>query len=247
MTTAVATDARLTEREQRWQQKPALRQIYRHLYRRMQAACVAGPTLEIGGGSGIFKAFAPGTITTDVIPGPWLDLVADAQRLPFADASFANLVMFDVLHHLESPSHFFTEATRVLKPGGRLVMVEPAITLLSWPFYHFIHEEDVDLGADPLTAREPSPGRDPFAANQAIPTLLMGKYRDRFAAAFPSLKRLRCDWLSLWAFPLSGGFKPWSAIPSVLVTPVLWIEDLLAPLIGRVAGFRMMIVFEKTA
>src|SRR4051812_32449670 len=145
MSATVAADTRILERERRWQEKPALRQIYHHLYRRMQAACVPGPTLEIGGGSGIFKAFAPDTITTDVIPGPWLDLVADAQRLPFAGASFANLVMFDVLHHIESPRHFFTEAMRVLKGGGRLVMVEPAITPLSWPFYHFIHEEAVDL------------------------------------------------------------------------------------------------------
>jgi hypothetical protein len=58
---------------------------------------------------------------------------------------------------------------------------------------------------------------------------------------------MRCDWLSLFAYPLSGGFQPWSAIPRALVTPVLWIEDLLAPVIGRLAGFRMMIVFEKIA
>jgi SAM-dependent methyltransferase len=213
----------------------------------MQAACVPGPTLEIGGGSGVFKAFAPGTVTTDVLPGPWLDLVADAQRLPFADASFANLVMFDVLHHIESPSHFFTEAARILRPGGRLVMVEPAITPVSWPFYRFIHDEAVDLAADPLSAREPSAGRDPFTANQAIPTLLMGRHRARLAAAFPALKLRRCDWLSLFAYPLSGGFKPWSAIPRALVAPVLWLEDLLAPLVGRLAGFRMMIVFDRTS
>jgi len=41
--------------------------------------------------------------------------------------------------------------------------------------------------------------------------------------------------------------KPSLSLPRALVTPVLWIEDLLAPVIGRLAGFRMMIVFEKAA
>jgi SAM-dependent methyltransferase len=240
-------DSRMAERDRLWREKPALRHIYRHLYRRMEAACVSGPTLEIGGGSGIFKQFAPETVTTDIIPAPWLDLVADAQRLPFGDASFANIVMFDVLHHVEYPRHFFAEATRVLAPGGRLIMVEPAITPVSWAFYNFMHEEDVDMFADPLKDGAPSRGRDPFVANQAIPTLLFGRDRARFAEAFPHLRVTCRQWASFVAYPLSGGFKPWSAIPKWLVAPVLWLEDLVAPVIGRIAAFRQFVVIEKNS
>jgi len=241
-----AVDHRLTERDRLWREKPALRRVYQHLYARMRAACVPGATLEIGGGSGIFKEFAPDTITTDIIAAPWLDLVADAQCLPFADGRFANIVMFDVLHHIEYPRHFFTEALRVLQPGGRLIMVEPAITPVSWPFYHFLHQEDVDLGADPLREGQPSSARDPFHANQAIPSLLVGSHSGRLAALFPNFSLRRREWMSLIAYPLSGGFKSWSAIPSWLVPAVLWIEDLLSPLLGRLWAFRLLIVFEKT-
>ena len=94
-----------------------------------------GPTLEVGGGSGNFKLFAPDTVSSDILPAPWLDLVCDAQRLPFADASFANIVMVDVLHHIGSPLRFLKEAARVLRPGGRLIFCEPAITPLSGLFY----------------------------------------------------------------------------------------------------------------
>jgi hypothetical protein len=51
----------------------------------------------------------------------------------------------------------------------------------------------------------------------------------------------------LFAYPLSGGFKPWSLIPQALVRPVLALEDALLPVLGPVMGFRLLIVIEKQA
>jgi len=65
----------------------------------------------------------PAVVSTDILPAPWLDALADAQRLPFAAASFDNIEMFDVLHHLDQPRMFLQEAERVLRRGGRIVMV----------------------------------------------------------------------------------------------------------------------------
>ncbi len=247
MNKKATVDGRIAEHGRQWRQKPALRDIYLDLYRRMAAELTPGKTLEIGGGAGIFKEYAPDVVTTDILPAPWLDLVADAQFLPFGPASFDNIVMFDVLHHIEFPRRFFAEAARVLRPGGRIIMVEPAITPVSWPFYHWIHAEPVDLGADPLREGNPDPARDAFEANQAIPSRLVGRDRARFAAAFPKFTIKRCQWLSLLAYPLSGGFQPWSLIPRGLVAPVLRLENLLAPVLGRIFGFRLLIVIEKRA
>ncbi len=242
-----AVDARIAEHGRRWREKPALRDIYLDLYRRMAAELVAGTTLEIGGGAGIFKEYAPDVVTTDVLAAPWLDLVADAQFLPVGPATFDNIVMFDVLHHIEFPRRFLSEAARVLRPGGRIIMVEPAITPLSWPFYRWLHPEPVDLSADPLREGRPSASRDAFDANQAIPTRLIGRDRRRLLAAFPEFTIRRRRWLSLFAYPLSGGFQNWCLIPRRLVAPVLWLEDRLAPLLGRLLGFRLLIVIEKRA
>ena len=242
---ATVTSDRMAERERIWTAKPALRHVYNHLFARMRAACVSGAILEVGGGTGSFKAFVPETVSTDVVASPRLDVIADAQRLPFAGGTFANIAMCDVLHHVEFPRKFLAEAARILPPGGRLIMAEPAITPLSWPFYRFFHEEPVDMGADPLVNGEAAADRDPFSSNQAIPTLLVGKYRDQLTDAFPDLRLMRCEWLSLLAYPLSGGFKSWCAIPKSLVAPALWVEDLLTPFVGRLAGFRMVIVFER--
>lgn len=240
-------DGRIAEHGRQWRQKPALRDIYLDLYRRMAAQLTPGTTLEIGGGAGIFKDYAPDVITTDILAAPWLDLVADAQALPFAPASFDNIVMFDVLHHIEFPRRFLAEAERILRPGGRIIMVEPGISPVSGVFYRWMHPEPVDMRADPLQDGTPDPERDAFEANQAIPTLLSGRDCARFQAAFPAFRVVQRCWLSLFAYPLSGGFKPWSLIPHALVAPVLWLEDRLAPLLGWLMGFRLLIVIEKRA
>jgi SAM-dependent methyltransferase len=240
-----AVDGRIAEHSRQWHKKPALRDIYVDLYRRMAAHRSHGPTLEIGGGSGIFKEFAPDTVVTDILSAPWLDLVADAQALPFRPGSFANIVMFDVLHHVEFPRRFFGEAERILTPGGRIIMVEPAITPVSWPFYRFVHPEPVRMNEDPLRDGAPDKARDAFDANQAIPSLLFGKYRTDFARAFPRFRLIVKQHLSLFAYPLSGGFKPWSLIPQAVVKPMLALEDALAPVLGGLMGFRLLAVIEK--
>jgi SAM-dependent methyltransferase len=240
-------DARLAERERQWRRKPALRAVYTDLYRRMTTATVPGLTLEVGAGISAFKEFVPRSITSDISFAPWLNVVVDAEYLPFRDGSLANIVMFDVLHHLSAPAMFFAEAGRVLRPGGRVVMVEPAITVGSWPFYRFFHEEPVRWCTDPLAETSSDRHHDPWDANQAIPTLLFIRQRDRFTAEFPALALLRVEWLSLFAYPLTGGFKAWSLLPSAIVQPLLRIEDRLMHVLGPLMAFRLMAVIERRA
>ncbi len=228
-----------------WMRKPALRAVYADVYRRIAAACRRGRTLEIGGGSGNFKDFAPDVVSTDVQFAPWLDAVCDAHRLPFADAAFDNVVMFDVLHHLDRPLRFLEDAARVLRPGGRLVTAEPAITPVSGIFYRHFHPEPVDMTADPLAPGEPDPGRDPYESNQAIPTLLLGRDRARLAARVPALRLVRGERFALFAYPLSGGFRRWSLIPGALVPPVLALERMLGPVLAPLMAFRLLAVFER--
>lgn len=243
------TDVKLLEHRELWERKPALRAVYTDCYRRMVSACKPGRTLELGGGPGNFKSFSGGAqvdvISTDIVFTPWLDAVCDGHYLPFADATFDNIAMFDVLHHLAKPRLFFSEAQRVLKPGGRVVMVEPAITLGSRLFYTFLHPEPVRMGEDALAEGPPDPGRDPFDSNQAFPTLLFARHRRRFEAMFPLLRVRAVRWFSFLAYPLSGGFRAWSLVPAPLVQPLLRFERAIEPYLGRLFGFRMMTVLER--
>jgi SAM-dependent methyltransferase len=230
-----------------WNRKPVLRMIYDDFYERIIAACRPGRTIELGGGIGSLKRRVPEVVATDIQFAPWLDCVADAQHLPFAPNSAANIVMVDVMHHIEFPVVFFREALRVLAPGGRVIMVEPAITWGSTLFYRLLHQEPVRTSADLLIEGRPDPRRDPYDANQAIPTLLAGRDRERFEAMLKGLRVTRVDWFSFAVYPLSGGFKFWSLIPLSLVRRAIRVERALEPLLGRLIGFRMLLVLEKAA
>jgi SAM-dependent methyltransferase len=228
-----------------WERKPVLRLIYDDFYDRIAAACRGGLTIEIGGGIGNLKQRLGEVVATDIQFAPWLDCVADAQRLPFADEAAANIVMVDVLHHLEFPIAFFREAARVLRPGGRAVMVEPAITWGSTLFYRLFHQEPVRTSAEVLMDGRPDPRRDPYASNQAIPTLIATRDRERFHRLFPMLRIASVEWFALAAYPLSGGFKPWSLVGAGLARQMLRIERALEPALGRLAAFRMLLIVEK--
>ncbi len=228
-----------------WFEKPVLRSIYNDYYRRIRAACAPGPTLEIGGGSGNMKGFAADVVSTDIVAAPWLDAVCDAQALPFADDSFANIVMIDVLHHIARPARFLAEAERTLIPGGRVIVIEPGITPLSGLFYRLFHDEPVDMSEDPLDP-SPPPAKNPLDGNQGLPTRLLVRDWQRLSDTTPRLHLCQRRWLSLFAYPLSGGFRRWRLLPAALATTLLSIENIVLPVLGPFMAFRLFAIIEKT-
>jgi len=232
-----------------WEQKETIRLLYRDFHRRLLDSCPAGRVLDIGGGTAHIKDVRPDIVSTDILLFPGIDVVADAHQLPFPDESFMGVVMLDVLHHLERPIEFLEEASRVLKPGGRLAMIEPAMTTLARRFYDYFHAEPVDMDADPFADVAINPDRDPFDANQAIPTLLFATSaaRGRVEEVIPSLRVRSVKWLSLFAYPMSGGFQSWSLMPAALVGPLLAFEEKVPEAVRRQIAFRMMVVLERLA
>jgi SAM-dependent methyltransferase len=228
-----------------WDHKPVLREIYLHYYRLIAQFAKGGRSLEIGGGSGNFKEFYPDVITTDIVFTPWADVIADAHQLPFRPSSFENLILIDVLHHLENPCTFIDEARRILRPNGRVIMIEPCISLFSAPFYDWFHPEPVDMNADPFVVVQPDKHRRPFDANQAIPTLMFLKRRRKFEMKYDDLAIVHIDRFDFLAYPLSGGFRSWSLIPSAWVAPLKKMET-LAPSFGKnFFAFRLIVVLQK--
>jgi len=228
-----------------WETKPVLRTVYLDYYQRIVNLLTPGRVLEIGAGTGHLRSKIPGAILTDIQAAPWLDVTADAQSLPFQSETFDNIAMLDVLHHIENPNFFFSEARRILKPGGRMIMIEPAITLVSKLFYHYLHPEPVNMQQDPLANVKADPNRKPYDANQAIPTLLFRRNKRKFANKYPDLKVHLVENLSLFAYPLSGGYREWSLIPQFLVCPILQLENYLMPLLGNTMAFRILIMIER--
>ena len=57
-----------------------------------------------------------------------------AERLPFADASFDVVLSFQVFEHVSDTSHYLSEIRRVLRPGGKLVLITPDRSTRLLPF-----------------------------------------------------------------------------------------------------------------
>jgi len=234
----------LNKRRDVWKSKKILKRLYHNWYHVIQSAIKPGTTLEIGGGSGNFKEYFPDAISSDILFAVWLDAVLDAHHLPFGDETFNNIILFDVLHHLQDPGSFFSDAERVLKHDGRIIMMEPNISLGSFIVYHFFHFEGMSWHVDPLKPVCWCKEMKPFHGNQAIPTLIFNKYKHHFADKFPRLKIIRKEQMDSVIYPLSGGFHHPSLSPPFLYGVLEYIEKLLRPL-NRFLGFRLIVVLEK--
>lgn len=64
-----------------------------------------------------------------------VDVWGDAQRLPFAAATFDTVLAAEMLEHIPDPDACVAEIARVIKPGGRFLLTVPLVAPLhQWPF-----------------------------------------------------------------------------------------------------------------
>jgi SAM-dependent methyltransferase len=238
----------LTTHRQRWEQKPMLRHLYRdQYYTPLLKNRAAGPmTLEIGSGPGFLAEIEPDIWRTDILPNPWIHCAVDALSMPFASSMADNVIGLDVLHHFNYPVRALQEMARVLRPGGRLVLIEPWVTPLSWFIYNYFHQEDCDVSKQPWNGESQyEEKKNAFDANQAIPYLLVTKGLSSVAEQIPDLRLIKKESFSSLTFLLSGGFKSFSLLPAPLYDILYGIERFTLPLWRQCAAFRVLLVWEK--
>ena len=119
----------------RWNAKPLLRKIYKDFHHTV-AGSLSGLhdryVVELGSGIGNIKETIPDCLRTDIFSNPWIDQVENAYALSFADAEISDLILIDVFHHLRYPGVALSEFHRVLRPGGRVILLEPRSACLDW-------------------------------------------------------------------------------------------------------------------
>ena len=223
--------------------KPGLSAIYADWYRMLakRIPAGAGAILELGAGAGFLERFVPAAITSEILPIRGVDLVCDGCALPFAAGSLRAIVLVDVLHHIPDCERFFASASACLRPGGRLLMIEPWATPLSRQVYRRLHHEP--FITDAREWRFPSSG--PLSsANGGLPWMIFARDRERFGASFPSLRLREVAPLMPFRYLLSAGVAMRVGAPAWLDALVRRIEGDSATL-RRAASMFARLVIER--
>jgi SAM-dependent methyltransferase len=226
--------------------KAFLRKIYQEWYDGIAAALPAGEgrILEIGSGGGFLDERVPGLITSEVQVGPHVGLVLDAQALPLRDESLRAIVMVDVLHHLPDSRRFFREAARCVRPGGRLVMIEPWVSPWSSLVYRSFHHEPFR----PDAAEWEFPRGGPLsAANMALPWILFVRDRPQFEREFPEWRIVSIRPFMPFRYVISGGVSMRSLMPAWTFGVWRSVERALAPLNTQLGMFAQIVLERSDA
>ncbi len=230
-----------------WLRKPLLRDIYRRFYSQIAARIdptISGLVVELGSGMGTIKEVIPQCITTDLFANPWLDRQENAYRLSFADCSVSHLILFDVWHHLRYPGTALQEFLRVLAPGGRLILFEPAASWTGRLVYHYFHHEPVAL-SEPTIWEAPTnfvPGDADYYAAQGSATrhFWWREARDRLTGW--RINEVRP--IASFAYLTSGGFSG-PRLGGRFLDALMRRLDTLASPFPRAFASRLMVVLQK--
>jgi SAM-dependent methyltransferase len=221
--------------------KPFLKAVYDEWYSMLARELPPGEgkVLELGSGGGYCAQFIPGLITSEVFQCSDVQIVVDTQRMPFALRSLRAIVMTNVLHHMPDVSRFFAEASRCLRPGGKILMIEPWITHWSAFIYKYFHHEPFHPEAAEWTYSSTGPLS---GANIAVPWIVFARDRTKFASNFPefSIERI-CPFLP-FRYLISGGVGMRSLMPGFTRSAWARLERMLESQMHRLGMFALVSV-----
>ncbi len=221
-----------------WKSKALLRDVYDQMYERLVPwidDSIPGPVVEIGAGIGNFGGFRADVVLTDQVLQPWIDLCCDAYRLPVRPGTISNLVLVDVFHHLSAPAVFFDRAWSALAPGGRVIVLEPYISLASLPVYGLFHSERIGWRAG--TESEPS---DRYYVAQGNATRFF--FRD--LTWLLGWRLVHREAFSAFAYLFSGGFSRPAFYPRNFLPLFKSVDDRLSRF-PKLFGARCLVVFAR--
>ncbi len=243
----------------KWESSPALRAYYGAIYARVRPRLVPGPALELGAGLGFSRNFLPGIVLSDLEKTPFVDRAVSCYDLP-AGETWGNLVAVDVLHHLRRPLVFLEQAARALRPGGRLILAEPAATPGARLAFGLCHVEPVWPGECGPPWEFPANGRggryfrrgtgpeglEEFA-NMAMATALFFRYRKETSGWLRErglrLAETRHD--DFLGYLLTGGFSRRQFAPARVTAGLTALEERLPGFARGMFGLRLLVVIEK--
>lgn len=204
------------------------------------------PIVEFGSGHRDLRSRVPGLIRTDIFTRPGIDRVESAYQTSFADHSISAILAIDVFHHLEFPYHALNEWYRILVPDGRVILLEPAISLLGKLVYGPFHAEPIGHPRKIRTGAPP-PDFDPFDsryyAAQGNATFLFVQRKDILWEQ--DWRALHIERFAALYYILTGGYTRPQLAPLNLLKRIHRMEPLFKKF-PQLFATRLMVVLQKT-
>jgi len=230
-----------------WNSKPLLQLVYADFYRSIEQHLSKIPNrkiVELGSGLGNIHEIIPSCIRTDLFPYPWIDQIENAYQLSFEDETVTDLILTDVFHHLQYPGTALNEFDRVLRKGGRVIMLEPCLSLLGCIVYGFFHEEPIAITKkiDWFSPDEWSPDQiDYYAAQGNATRVFVGK---SFLTRLKNWKKVEFIRFSALAYAASGGYSISQLYPTKML-PLLKKAEKLLDRLPILFATRLLVILEK--
>ncbi|MCP4107720.1 MAG: class I SAM-dependent methyltransferase [Desulfobacteraceae bacterium] len=220
-------------------EKSFLCQIYEEWYESVTELLLPGekPVLELGSGGGFLNDYIPELITSDIFLCRNASIVLDGISLPFSDESLRGIVMINVLHHLNRPRQFFSEACRCVCSSGFVIMIEPWVTRWSRFIYSKMHHEPFrpDDAEWSFSEKGPLSG-----ANGALPWIIFKRDRNQFEKEYPGWQIHTIKPVMPFRYLLSGGVSLRSIMPGQTFSIWRNIEKVLQPWMNSLAMFALI-------
>jgi len=233
--------------QRNWQKKPILQKIYHGFHRTIAThlSNLSGPlVVELGSGIGNIKEIIPDCLRTDLFLNPWIDQIENAYKLSFNSGTVSDLILFDVFHHLQYPGTALHEFNRVLRPGGRVIIFDPCMSLLGFFVFGLLHPEPV-AWFDNISWLAPLDWsvekKEYYAAQGNATRIFFGK----------ELTSLPDEWVVLYkhrfsalAYIASGGYTKHQMYPDFFYSTLQLFERIL-DLFPTLFSTRLLVVLKK--
>lgn len=200
--------------------------------------------VEIGAGVSFFKKKYPEIIATDIKKAENLDMVVDAQNMPFENNSIRAIYGINCFHHFPNPNLFFKELERVLENGCGCILIDPYHgTIARWFYRKIFDQETFDIDQkewinDSLGFMN--------GANQALSYIVFKRDLKKFEQLFPNLEIVIQKPLNNYLrYLLSGGLNFRQILPSFFSPIIKFLEFIFQPFNKQLALHHYIVIRKK--
>ncbi|MGZ4049862.1 MAG: methyltransferase domain-containing protein, partial [Bacteroidia bacterium] len=198
---------------------------------------------EIGAGVSFFKKKYPEIISTDIKKADNLDMVVDAQNMPFENNSVRAIYGINCFHHFPNPNLFFNELERVLDKGCGCVLIDPYYGFVSKRFYKKIFDTETFDMAQKEWVNESLGFMN--GANQALSYIVFVRDKKIFEEKYPNLEIVIQKPLNNYMrYLLSGGLNFRQILPSFF-SPIIKFFELIFMPFNSIFALHHIIVIRK--